>query len=114
MSKPFTGLLEKMPAQRRAGIEKKKKQLKIEMALRELRLAMEITQTQLANTLQVNQAAVSKFERQSDISVSTLRRILAAMGARLQLVAQFEDGEVIINQFDAPGHRPAVVPGQVA
>ncbi len=48
----------------------------------------------------MNQAAVSKLEHQSDMYISTLRRFLEAMGARLQIVASFPEGDVCINQFE--------------
>ena len=70
------------------------------MALQELRKAFGLTQTQLATTLNMNQAAVSKIERQSDMYVSTLRRFLEAMGARLKVVASFPDRDIVINQFE--------------
>ncbi|MDL5054625.1 XRE family transcriptional regulator [Oscillatoria laete-virens NRMC-F 0139] len=100
MSKPFKNLISKMPHERQAHIRKKTEILKNTMALRELREAMDLTQEELANHLQMKQAAISKFEHQSDIYLSTLRRILHAMGADLKIVAKFPDGEVLINQFD--------------
>ncbi len=100
MSKPFKEILEKMPMERKARIQLKTELLKNEMALRELREALDLTQEQLANTLHMKQSAISKFEHQSDIYLSTLRRILYAMGADLRIVAHFPDGEVLINQFD--------------
>ena len=62
------------------------KQLLAEMALQELRQALLLTQQELAGSLGINQAAVSKIERQSDMYVSTLRRFLEAMGADLKIV----------------------------
>ena len=100
MSKPFKNLLEKMPDRRRQRIKLKTELLKNEMALRELRQALDLTQEELAKSLNMKQAAISKFEHQSDIYLSTLRRILFAMGADLKIVAHFPDGEVLINQFD--------------
>ena len=100
MHKPFKNLLEKMPAERRKRIAIKTEVLKKEMALRELREALELTQQELANALEVNQAAVSKFEHQSDVFISTLRKILSAMGADLRIIAHFPEGDVQINQFD--------------
>lgn len=100
MSKPFEVLLDKMTPERRNHIRLKTQVLKSEMALRELREALDLTQEQLAKTLHMKQAAISKFEHQSDIYLSTLRRILYAMGAELRVVARFEEGEILINQFD--------------
>ena len=69
------------------------------MALQELRQKRHLTQQQLAERLNLQQAAVSKMEGQSDMHVATLQRIIAAMGGKLKLVAQFPDEEIVINQF---------------
>lgn len=100
MSKPFSELREKMTPEQRKRSKTKTEVLKNEMALQELRQALDLTQEELARALQVNQAAVSKFESQSDIYISTLRKILFAMGGELRIVAHFDDGDVLINQFD--------------
>lgn len=113
MSKPFKDLLKDMPPERRERIRLKTEVMKNEMALSELRQALDLTQEELAKSLHMKQAAISKFEHQSDIYLSTLRRILFAMGAELKIVAQFPEGTVLINQFDdvrrAAGGSPAVV-----
>jgi transcriptional regulator with XRE-family HTH domain len=100
MSKPFKKLMGGMSEERQEKIKIKTDILKNELALKELRQAMELTQEELAKKLHVNQAAVSKFESQSDIYISTLRKILFAMGGELKIVAHFDDGDVLINQFD--------------
>lgn len=100
MAKPFKNLIDKMPQERREKIEDRAQGILLEMALQELRQSRQLTQRQLADTLNLNQAALSKMENQTDMHVSTLRRILSAMGAELKIVAQFPDGEVVINQFD--------------
>jgi transcriptional regulator with XRE-family HTH domain len=100
MSKPFKKLMGGMSEERQEKIKIKTDILKNELALKELRQAMELTQEELAKELHVNQAAVSKFESQSDIYISTLRKILFAMGGELKIVAHFDDGDVLINQFD--------------
>ena len=100
MSKPFSELREKMTVEQRKRSKTKTDILKNEMALQELRQALDLTQEELARELHVNQAAVSKFESQSDVYISTLRKILFAMGGELKIVAHFDDGDVLINQFD--------------
>jgi len=70
------------------------------MKLYQLREARNLTQTSLAETLKVNQGAVSKMEKRTDMYVSTLRSYLKAMGAELQIKAIFPDGEVVIEQFE--------------
>jgi len=114
-TKPFKQLLDKLSPEHREQIRLKTELLKHEMALQELRQALELTQVEVAASLHMNQAAISKFERQSDIYISTLRKILGVMGAELKIVARFPDGDVVINQFDdlrnTPGTYP-IEPGQ--
>jgi transcriptional regulator with XRE-family HTH domain len=100
MKKTFDNLLQKMSPVRRARVDKKVASLKKEMALFELRQALDMTQTELAGELKMKQAAISKFEKQSDIYISTLRKILAGMGGELIISARFSEGEVRIRQFD--------------
>ena len=101
MSKPFSTLIKKMPAESQERIKKKTIALKKEMALADLRQARKLTQAQLAKNMKVNQVAISKFENQSDLYLSTLRKFLAGMGADLKVVAKFPDAEITINQFSS-------------
>jgi len=64
-----------------------------EIRLYELRHAEAVSQVELAGRLEVTQGAVSKLEHAEDVRVSTLRQYLEALGARLELVAIFEDEE---------------------
>ena len=100
MSKSFKNLIRDMPAKRQEQIRQKAETLKDQMVLSELRKALELTQGQLAETMHINQAAVSKFENQSDLYISTLRKILISMGAELKIIAQFPHANVEITQFN--------------
>ena len=100
MAKQFKNLMDDLTPERRERIEDRAQALLIEMALQELRQTRHLTQQQVADILNLNQAALSKMENQTDMRVSTLRRILAAMGGELKIIAQFPEGEVVINQFD--------------
>jgi hypothetical protein len=99
MSKPFRKLVNKMSFESQERIRKRISGLSGEMALQEVRQAMELTQQQIAGTLRMNQAAISKLEHQSDMYISTLRKVLSAMGGKLKIVASFPEGDVVINQF---------------
>ena len=92
MAKKFKDLVNKMSPASQARIQQRTKQMASEMALQELRQALQLTQQEMADQLQMNQAAISKMERQSDMYVSTLRRFIAAGGAFFQLV-----GRVIVS-----------------
>ena len=90
----------KMSPERREKIEDKAQAMLIGMALQELRQARQLTQQDLANVLNVNQAALSKMENQADMRVRTLRKLLLAMGGNLKIIAEFPEGEVVIDQFE--------------
>jgi DNA-binding Xre family transcriptional regulator len=64
-----------------------------EMRLFELRHAEAVSQVELAGRLEITQSAVSKLEHADDVRVSTLRQYLDGLGARLELVAVFDDGQ---------------------
>ena len=99
MAKKFAELEAKMSANAIARSDDKAKRLKAEMALNELRAAREMTQEQLAATLDVNQAAISKIERRTDMYVSTLASVIKGMGGDLEIHASFPEGRVKITQF---------------
>jgi transcriptional regulator with XRE-family HTH domain len=71
-----------------------------EMPFDELRESRTMTQAHLAKILGVNQAAVSKLERRTDMYVSTLQDFVKAMGGELK-IARFPEGTVEISQFEA-------------
>ena len=70
------------------------------VTLNQLREARSMTQVTLAKVLNVNQGAVSRMERRTDMYVSTLRTFIQAMGGQLQVKAVFPEGEVEIDQFE--------------
>lgn len=103
MPKRFADLIERLPKEQRERAAARRDQILREISLKQLRLALRLTQVELAGTLRVNQAAISKMESQYDMYISTLRRVLEAMGARLKIIAEFPDGQIVISQF----HRKA-------
>lgn len=94
MAKKFNELFKKLPSEVQArALEKAEKDF-AELALSELREAKHLTQVALAKRLKVDQAAISKLERRTDMYLSTLRDVIHAMGGQLQLYATFPSGEV--------------------
>jgi DNA-binding XRE family transcriptional regulator len=77
------GSAERLAAKRAETLE--------EIRLYELRHREAISQVELAGRLEVTQGAISKLENSDDVRVSTLRQYLEAIGARLELVAVFDD-----------------------
>ncbi|WP_158047889.1 XRE family transcriptional regulator [Skermanella pratensis] len=105
--KSFAGLRSKMSPESKARIEEKKNLLRKEMALHELREARRLTQAALGETLKVDQSAVAKMEKRTDMYVSNLRRFVEAMGGELRVVAHFPEGDVVIRNFAEVGGRSA-------
>src|SRR6202140_3664287 len=101
MPKNFRELETKMSPTARARAEAKAKKMLAEMPLDELREAQAMTQVHLAKILGVNQAAVSKLDRRTDMYVSTLQDFVNALGGELKITARFPEGTVEINQFGA-------------
>ena len=99
MAKKFLELEAKMSPESRARSDMLYHKMLAEMQLNELRQARALSQVKLAETLHVNQAAVSKIERRTDMYISTLRAYIRAMGGDLEIVAKFPDGEVKIANF---------------
>jgi len=99
MAKNFKTLREKMSPESRQRSRTLAAKYRGEMPLNELREALAITQVHLARILRVNQAAVSKMERRTDMYVSTLQDFIKAMGGELKITAKFPDGSVEITQF---------------
>ena len=100
MAKNFKTLQEKMSPTLRERSRALAAKYRSEMALDELREAREMTQVHLAKVLGVNQAAVSKMERRTDMYISTLQDFVKAMGGELKITARFPEGTVEISQFE--------------
>jgi transcriptional regulator with XRE-family HTH domain len=76
-----------------------------EMTLAKLREARLRSQAQIAEKLGITQAAVSRLERRTDMYLSTLRKLIGAMGGTLQITAEFPDcPPVCITQFRSLDH----------
>jgi transcriptional regulator with XRE-family HTH domain len=100
MAKSFKTLRERMTPETQARSREKTALMMKDMALHELRSARHLTQGALAEQLNLEQPAVSKLERRTDMYLSTLRRYIEAMGGELEIIAHFPEGNVRINQFE--------------
>ncbi len=58
-----------------------------EMSLREVREAAGLSQERAAEIMQMTQSELSKLERRQDVRLSTLRRVMHAYGAELEVCA---------------------------
>ncbi|MCL2184345.1 MAG: helix-turn-helix domain-containing protein [Treponema sp.] len=99
MTKKFSELRAKMSPERRARNDEAAKALLAEMPLAELRNARGLSQQMLADLLHIQQPAVAKLEKRTDMYISTLRSHIRAMGGDLDIIARFPDGDIRITNF---------------
>jgi transcriptional regulator with XRE-family HTH domain len=95
----WNNLLNKMPAERRARIERGVRDDLGEMLLCEIRRLTGLTQQQVADSMGIKQPTLSALESQEDMQVSTLYRIVRALGGELEVVAKLPTGRIAISQF---------------
>ena len=99
MAKKVARLLEGMSEERRARIRAEADAMIQETALSDLRRACSMTQAELADRLGIRQPSVADMEKRTDMYISTLRRIVEAMGGSLDIIARFPDMDVRIQNF---------------
>ncbi|WP_223546102.1 XRE family transcriptional regulator [Pseudomonas sp. A-B-19] len=99
MAKKFSDLVAGRSPESQARVDALVKKMRAEMPLHELRRAQALSQEKLAKTLHINQAAISKMERRTDMYISTLRNYIRAMGGELEIIATFPEGQVKIENF---------------
>jgi DNA-binding XRE family transcriptional regulator len=106
MAKTFDELVKRTTTKRTRNLAAKRtRELLGELLISEVRKLRGKSQRQVAHELGIKQPSLSKLEKQSDMQISTLQRIVAALGGELEVVAKFPKGSVKIDQFDNFGRR---------
>ena len=95
-------LRDKMGPARVARAKAHARQMQAEMLLAELRKLEGVTQTELAEKLGIKQPAISQLEQQDDMQISTLQRIVKALGGVLEITVRLPGGEYRLGQFNTP------------
>ena len=96
-------LREELGPQRVAKAKAHAREMQAEMLLAELRKLEGVTQVELAEKLGIKQPAVSQLEQSDDMQVSTLQRIVKALGGVLEITVRLPGGEYRLGQFTAAG-----------
>lgn len=100
MARNFRGLEAKMPPEARARAKAQAKGMMADMLLSEIRKAVGLTQEELAESLGIKQPTLSRLESQSDMQISTLRRLIHALGGELEIIARLPGGVIRLSQFE--------------
>ncbi len=96
---PFQKLRDQMTPAQLARADVIARQMMAEMLLAELRKHRGLTQKELAAALGITQPSLSKIENQEDMQISTLRRLIEALGGELEIIAHLPKGDIRIRQF---------------
>ena len=96
---PFKILRDKMTPEQLALADVRFKEMTAEMLLAEIRKHVGLTQEELAANLGIRQPSLSKLEGQDDMQISTLRRLIEALGGQLEIIAHLPRGDIRISQF---------------
>ncbi len=99
MARKFSELEAKMSAESRARAQERAKEMMAEMLLAEIRKAVGLTQADLAASLGIKQPTLSRLESQDDMQISTLRRLVQALGGELEIIAHLPGGDIRLSQF---------------
>ncbi len=99
MAKNFRELEAKMKPEHRAWAKARAKEMIAEMVLSEIRHAVGMTQEEVAAVLDVKQSTLSRMESQEDMQISTLNRLIKALGGQLEIIAHLPKGDIRISQF---------------
>jgi transcriptional regulator with XRE-family HTH domain len=95
----YQKLRKKLSPEQLAQAEAQAREMMAEMLLAEIRKSVGLTQEELAAALGIKQPSLSKLENQDDMQISTLRRLVEALGGNLEIIAHMPRGDVRICQF---------------
>ena len=95
----FPGLTENLSPERRARIERRKDDLREDMALHEVRSALGTSREALAAKLGGDGSAATRMELPADIPVGSLKSLIEEMGGSLEIRARFPQGDVTITHY---------------
>jgi transcriptional regulator with XRE-family HTH domain len=87
MPATLSEMMEDLSAAERAEVERGAQEILLQhKTLSDLRRTLKVTQASLAEALETSQANVAQIERKKDVMVSTLTRVVEALGGRLEMV----------------------------
>lgn len=99
MAHKFEKLENKMNPKTVTRAKQKAKNIMAEMLLAEIRKETGFTQLDIAKAIGIKQPTLSKLESQQDMQISTLKKLIQALGGQLELTAHFPRGDIKITQF---------------
>lgn len=106
MAKSFDELVKRTATKKtQTKAARRTQELLQELLLSEVRQLAGKSQQEVAQTVGMKQPSLSKLENQADMQISTLRKIVEALGGKLEVLARFPKATVKIDQFDRSHRR---------
>jgi plasmid maintenance system antidote protein VapI len=106
MAKSFDELVARTTTRKvRAAAKKRADQLLGEMLLSDLRQLTGKTQKDVAEALGIKQPTLARMERQRDIRLTTLGKVVEALGGDLEVLVRLPKGKVRLAQFGKPKRK---------
>src|SRR6266478_2623948 len=100
MAKSFDDLVRRTTTKKtQSKAARRAKDLLGELLLSEVRQLAGKSQQEVAEKLGMKQPSLSKLEKQADMQISTLRKIVKALGGELEVLAKIPKGIAKIDQF---------------
>lgn len=99
MGKNFSVLKAALSPEAQFKVTQETEQMLQEVPLHKLRQARSLSQEMMVKTLHIQQPAVARIEKRTEIYLSTLRSHIQAMGGELDIFASFPEGSVKIQNF---------------
>lgn len=100
MARNFKELEAKMQPEQLARAKVPAKDAMAEMLIAEIRRSVGLTQEELAESAGSKQPTLSRLESQDDMQISTLRRLIEALGGKLEMIAHLPGGDIRIGKFN--------------
>jgi DNA-binding XRE family transcriptional regulator len=82
--------------ERVAQAETRAEQRMQRMLVKQVRKELGLTQAKVAKAMGISQSALSQLESQDDMQLSTLRRLVNAMGGRMEVVLRFGGRPIVV------------------
>jgi transcriptional regulator with XRE-family HTH domain len=106
MAKSFDELVKRTTTKKtRTKAARRTQELLGELLLSEVRQLAGKSQQEVAELLGMKQPSLSKLEKQTDMQISTLRKLVKALGGELEVLVRFPKGTFKIDQFETTQAR---------
>lgn len=103
--KKFSELRAKLPPEVQESARRKAEMFKLDIKLEEIRKARHITQKEIADVVGIKQPSLSKMEKEDDLHLSSLKKLVEAMEGSLNISADFPGG-VSYKLYESQAEEP--------